>query len=41
MNLDGTAFYFLQAGAELEQRDGKGIRPLDRAIALASVEVRL
>ena len=33
------AFSHFQAGADLEQRDGKGNRPLDRAIALGSVEV--
>ena len=29
----------MQADAEMEQKDGKGNRPLDRAIALGSVEV--
>ena len=30
----------MQADAEMEQKDGKGNRPLDRAIALGSVEVK-
>ena len=30
----------MQADAEMEQKDARGNRPLDRAIALGSVEVR-